>query len=179
MIDNTTLDNTIRINSIKRAIGQLTIRMGVQQIRDAISDFTDTEGDFNQFCKPLLGLPVAELDSKYYFISFDNWQKIIATINPILSQFGWVSERFDCDKRAFLVTALTALFFEINTVRPIYCKVWRVGDGQFAFYHYANVIVDLDGNAWLWDSDEKGLFTKITAQNPVINNKRYELLSVK
>lgn len=173
------IDNTLQINAIKRAIGQLTIRMGVQQIRDAISDFTDTQGDFNRFCKPLLGLPATQLDEKYYFTSFENWQKIIATINPILDQFNWVSERFDCDKRAFLVTGLVAMFFEINTVRPMYCDVYRVGDGQFAFAHYANVIVDLDGNAWLWDVDEFGKFTKITSQNPVIGNKRYVLKAIK
>jgi hypothetical protein len=173
------MDDTLQINSIKRQIGQLLIRAGTMQIRDAISDFTDIEGDFAQFCKPLLGLPTVQLDDKYYFTSWENWQKIIATLNPILQQFGWVAERFDCDKRAMLITSLTALFFEINTIRPIYCDVYRVGDGQFAFAHYANVIVDSNGNAWLWDLDEGGQFTKITAQNPIINNKRYFLKSIK
>ncbi|MEK6881106.1 MAG: hypothetical protein AABY22_15915 [Nanoarchaeota archaeon] len=173
------MSNTIQINSIKRAIGQLTMRIGVMQVRDAISDFTDEEGDFNRFKKPLLDLPVAELDSKYYFTSWENWEKVIATINPILEQFNWKQERFDCDDRALLVTALTALFFEINTVRPLYCDVYRVGDGQFAFTHYANVIVDINGNAWLWDVDEFGKFTKITSNNVIINNKRYVLKAIK
>ena len=173
------MENTIQINNIKRAVGQLMLRQGVMMIQDAISDFTDTEGDFKMFCKPLLGLPVAELDSKYYFTSFDNWQKIIATINPILQQFNWVSERFDCDKRAFLATGLVAMCFEINTVRPIYCKVWRVSDGQLAFYHYANIIVDNAGNSYLWDLDQEGKYTKITSNNVIIDNKRYELISVK
>ncbi len=173
------MGNTIQINAIKRAIGQLTMRMGIVQIRDAISDFTYSKDSFNRFKQPLLGLPVAELDSVYSFTSWENWQKIIATINPILEQFNWKAETFDCDKRAFLVTALTALFFDINTVRPIYCDVYRIGDGQFAFAHYANVIVDLAGNAWLWDVDENGLFTKITSNNPIINNKKYVLKAVK
>lgn len=167
------MDNQIQINSIKRQIGQLFIRVGVVNVREAISDFTDTVGDFKQFCKPLLGLPVSELDSKYYFTSWDNWQKIIATINPILQQFSWTMERFDCDKRSYLVTALTALLFEINTVRPLYCEVWNIKTGQFAFLHYCNVIVADDGNAYLWDVDNNGKTTKITGQNMIIDNERY------
>lgn len=173
------MDNTIHINKIKRAIGQLWLQVGTKQIRDSISDFTDTEGDFNRFKKPLLGLPVTQLDEKYYFVSFDNWLKVIETINPILKSFPWVSERFDCDDRALLVTALTSLLFEINTVRPVYCDVYRVGDGQFAFAHYANVIVDNADNAYLWDVDEGGAYTKITSTTPIINNKKYILKAIK
>jgi hypothetical protein len=172
-------DNTLQINNLKRQIGQLMIRAGATQIRNAISDFTDTQGDFKTFCKPLLGLPVSQLDETYYFTTWDNWQKIIATINPILQQFPWTSERFDCDKRSYLVTALTALLFEINTVRPIYCDVYNLSDGKYAYTHYANVIVDFNGNAWLWDVDNGGQFTLITVQNPVIGDKRYLLKAVK
>lgn len=173
------MSNDLAINSIKRAIGQLTLRMGVTQIREAISDFSDVEKTFADFCKPLLGLPVVQLDEKYYFTSFENWQKIIATINPILQQFNWVKERFDCDKRAFLVTALTALFFEVNTVRPIYCSVSNVLNNTLKYYHYANIIVTSDGEVFLWDVDNGGLTTKITSLNPTINNNSYHLLAVK
>ena len=74
---------------------------------------------------------------------------------------------------------MVSFLFEINTCRPVYCDVYRVSDGQFAFAHYANVIVDDVGNAWLWDADENGLFTKITSTTPIINNKKYILKSVK
>ena len=76
----------IQINKIKRAIGQFTIQVGMKQIWDAISEFTDTEGDFDRFQKrfQLLGIPVSQLDTKYYFISWDNWLRVIETINPIL-----------------------------------------------------------------------------------------------
>lgn len=173
------MTDILTINKIKRAIGQLTIQMGVGYVRDAISDFTDAKGDFNRFCKPLLGLPIAQLDTDYFFTSWDNWQKVIETINPILKSFNWISERFDCDKRSFLVTGLVAQLFEINTCRPIYCDVFRVGDGQFAYAHYANVIVDDSGNAWLWDLDEGGATAKITSKTVIINNKRYELKAIK
>ena len=173
-------EEQLKLNAHRRWIGQTMIKVGVKQIWNAISDFSDVEGDFNRFKKSLLNLPVAELDSKYYFTSWENWQKVIETINPILQEFNWKMDRFDCDDRALLITALTSLFFEINTVRPVYCDVYRVGDGQFAFAHYANVIVDSDGNAWLWDADEFGLFTKITTTTgTIINNKRYVLKAVK
>lgn len=173
------MDNTIVINKIRRQIGQLLITAGIKQLRDAISDFSVVEGDFARFCRPLLGLPVSELDSAYYFTSFKNWQKIIDTINPITKEFPWLAEVFDCDDRATLVVALIDACFEINTCRQVYCKVWRVSDGQLAYYHYANIFVDIDGNSWIWDADEFGKYTKITTNNPIIGNKRYELLSVK
>jgi intein/homing endonuclease len=84
----------------------------------------------------------------------------------------------NCDKRAMFVTAMVSFYFAINTVRPIYCEVWRVGDGQFAFYHYANVFVTDNGQAFLWDADSDGQITKITTQDPVIGNKRFHLLKV-
>ena len=173
------MDNTIQINSIKRKIGQLMIMMGIKQVWDAVSEFTDTEGDFTRFCKPLLGLPVAELDTKYYFTSFENWQKIIETINPILKEFYWKAERRDCDDRAIFTSALVSFLFELNTCRPVYCDVYRVGDGKFAFAHYANIFIDDSGNAYLWDADENGLFTKITSTTPIINNKKYVLKAIK
>ena len=155
------------------------MQVGIEQISEAISDFTDKEGTFEQFKKPLLGLPVSQLDEKYYFTSWENWQKIIETINPILQMNGWIAERFDCDKRSFLVTSLVALLFEINTVRPIYCDVYRMSDGAFAYAHYANVIVDNNGNSYLWDVDNGGLTTKITSVNPIIGNKKYVLKTIR
>jgi hypothetical protein len=173
------MDNTIIINKIKRAIGQLYVQIGIKNIGDAISDFTDTQGDYARFCKPLLGLPVSQLDEKYYFTSLENWQKIIDTINPILQCKSWLAERFDCDKRSFLVTALTALLFEINTVRPIWCEVYSVNDGSHKYSHYANVFVDDNGNAYLWDADNQGQFTKITSNIVIIGSLKYRLVSVR
>jgi hypothetical protein len=173
------MDNTIIINKINRTIGQLLIQVGMKKMWNSISEFSDIQGDFNKFKAPLLGLPVSQLDEKYYFISFDNWLKIIETLNPILKEFGWKAERRDCDDRALFITAMVSFLFEINTCRPVYCEVWRVGDGQFAYAHYANVIVDNAGNAWLWDADENGEYTKITSTTPIIGNKKYVLKAIR
>ena len=172
------MDNII-INKIKRAIGQLYVQIGIKNIGDAISDFTDTQGDYARFCKPISWLPVSQLDEKYYFTSLENWQKIIDTINPILKCKSWLAERFDCDKRSFLVTALTALLFETNTVRPIWCEVYSVNDGSHKYSHYANVFVDDNNNAYLWDADNQGQFTKITSNTVIIGSLKYKLISVR
>ncbi len=173
------MDNTLQINAIRRKMGQLLISAGISQMNESINELQVTEGTFAQFCKPLLGLPVSQLDEKYYFTSWDNWLKIIESLNPLTKEFYWVAEKRDCDKRAMFITSMVSMLFELNTCRPVYCQVYRVSDGQLAYAHYANVIVTNDGSAYLWDADENGLFTKITANNPVINNKRYNLIAIK
>ena len=176
------MDNKqIKINEISRKIGTLMTLAGIKTVNNSINDFTDTEGDFNRFKSAMnfLNIPVSELDSKYYFTSFENWQKIMDTINPITAEINWLADRRDCDKRAMFVTAMVSFYFEINTCRPVYCYVYRVNDGQFAYAHYANIFVDDLNRVWLWDADEKGEFTRITSLNPVINNKKYVLKSIK
>jgi hypothetical protein len=171
----------IQINTIKRKIGQLLITAGIKQLRNSISDFSTQESNYIRFKDAMgfLNVPVSELDSKYYFTSYENWLKVIETLNPITKEFPWLAEVFDCDDRATLITALVNACFEINTCRTVYCKVWRVSDGKFAYAHYANIFVDDSDRVWLWDADEKGQHTRITSLSPVINNKRYELLAVK
>ena len=175
------MNNIIAINTIKRKIGQLLITAGITQLRDAISDFTTQEGDYNRFKSAMefLNIPVSELDGKYYFTSYENWVKVMETINPITKTFPWLAEVFDCDDRATLVTALVNACFEINTCRPVYCEVWRVGDGKFAYAHYANIFVADDGKVYLWDADEKGQHTRITSLNTVINNKKYVFRAIR
>lgn len=160
-------------------MGQLLISGGITQMNESINELSGIEGTFIQFCKPLFGLPVSQLDEKYYFTSFDNWLKIIESLNPLTKEFYWVAEKRDCDKRAMFITSMVSMLFELNTCRPIYCDVYRVGDGQFAFAHYANVFVDSNDNAWLWDVDEGGQITKITSITPIINNKKYVLKAIK
>ena len=69
-LHNKNMDNTLQINSIKRTIGELYMQVGIKNISNAISDFSDTQGTFARFCKPMLGLPVSQLDDIYYFTSY-------------------------------------------------------------------------------------------------------------
>ena len=175
------MDNTIQVNNIKRAIGQLTFRVSIMQLRDAISDFTDSQAGIEKIQNAVkdLGVSVTPLDDKYYFTSWDNWQKIIAVINPIVQQFEWVSERFDCDNRANLVCSLISLIFEINTCAGLYCDVFDAKTGDYKYRHYANLIVDKDDNVWLWDVDNGGQYTKITSNNPILGSLKYNLMSIR
>lgn len=171
----------MKINALRRAVGQITIQVGVKKIKEAIPEFSDIEKPLSVFALPFAnyGLSVAQLDNKYYFTSYENWLKIIETINPILKEFHWQREKFDCDKRSYLVVALTALFFGINTVRPVYCDVYKVSDDSLSYAHYANVFVDANGIPYLWDVDNGGLFEKITSKTPVIGNYKYKLKAIK
>lgn len=171
-----TMDNSLQIANIKRMIGQLEIRIGIAQIGDAVSDFSSTKGTFVDFTKALsiLGVPVAQLDTNYYFTNWDNWLKVIATINPILQSIPWKADVSDCDKRADFVIGWVAELFELNTIRPLLCDVFRVSDGQYAYTHYNNIIADDSGNIYIWDVDNgDGLFGKITSNTPIIGNCKY------
>ena len=172
----------LQINALRRTLGQLYIRLGASQVKQAISDFTSTEGTFQQFTDALLKVfntPISQLDSNYYFTSWDNWQKIIAVINPILQNFPWESDRFDCDKRSMLVIGLVALLFDINTVRPFYCEVHDATTGALKYLHYANIIVDDAGNCYLWDVDYGGLFQKITSSPVIMGINKYIPLGIR
>lgn len=173
------MDNTLQINAIRRKMGQLLISAGITQMNESINELAGKEGTFEQFTKPLFGLPVSQLDSKYYFTSWENWLKIIDALNPLTKEFYWVAEKRDCDKRAMFLTSMVSMLFELNTCRPVYCDVYMNATGQFAYAHYANVIVDNNGIAWLWDADASGQYTKITGTTVVMGDKKYILKAIK
>jgi hypothetical protein len=174
-------EKQLQINKIKRAIGQLTFRVSIMQLKEAQSEFSVEEGTIDKIREAVknIGISVSELDEKYYFTSFDNWLKIIETLNPIVEQFVWKAEKFDCDNRANLICSLCSLIFEINTVAGVFCDVYEAGTNKFLYRHYANLIIDKDNNVYLWDVDNKGQYTKITKNNPVIGNLRYNLMSIR
>lgn len=175
------MDN-LQVNAIKRQIGQLEIQLGLKMVNSAISDFTDVKGNFNRFSQSLslLGVPIAQLDTDYYFTSYDNWQKILGVVNPIIQSMDWVLDRRDCDKQAEFVVGLVSYMFELNTIRPLYCDVYRVSDGAYAYTHYATVFSDDAGNCYLYDyGNGGGVWGKITSNTPVFGNCKYILKNVK
>jgi hypothetical protein len=176
------MDNTLQIKTLQSKIGQLMIELGLKQVNNAIGDFTDTQGTFDQFTKALtvLQTTVAQLDTNYYFTNCDNWNTILGIINPIIQSMNWVIDRRDCDKQADFVVGLVAYMFELNTIRPLYCSVYRVSDGAWAYDHYCCVFVTDDGSAWIYDYDNgNGMWQKITSATPIIGNCKYVLHGVK
>lgn len=176
-------DNTLQINSIKRAIGSLEVSLGVTQLRQAQSEFTTTIYGIEKVQNALkalnISIPVDPLDNQYWFTSWDNWQKIIAVLNPIAQNFQWETDRFDCDNRANLMTSMTSLMFRINTCATLYCKVFMADTGAFLFYHYCNLITDDAGNVYLWDVDQNGISQKITGNPFIMGTHKYELISIR
>lgn len=174
-------DKELQINSIKRQIGSLTFMVAITQLREAISDFSDTELGIEKIENAIkgFGMSVTPLDEKYYYTSWDNWQKIISVLNPIVSNFKWEAERFDCDNRSLLVSSLCSLMFKINTCASVYCDVYDVNTGVYKYRHYANLIVDDNSNVYLWDVDQGGMYQKITSNNVVMGVNKYYLMNVR
>jgi len=173
--------NDLQINTINRTIGQLMLRVGIMKLRDAQSDFISVSSDNIKLIKAItqLGIDVVPLDDNFWFTSWDNWRKIIDVLNPIAQQFNWEAERFDCDNRANLMTALTSLIFRVNSCTGLYCDVYDAKTGAYKYRHYANLIVDIDDNVYLWDVDQGGLTQKITTKEVVMGVNKYILLNAR
>ena len=176
------MDNALQINSVKRWLAIKFIELGVEQIRTIDQDLS-TKNDTSALLvssavriDPMLS-PVL-LDSTYYYTSFANWQVIIPLLTNITSTFQWESERFDCDKRANLIASMVALIFRLNTCMTVYCQVFDL-KGVPLYYHYANIVVDDNGIAYLWDLDNGGMYQKITGNDMVMGQVRYHFISTR
>ena len=176
------MDNILQINSVKRWLAIKFIELGVQQIRTIDQDLS-TKNDTSTLLvssvtkiDPVLSPTL--LDSTYYYTSFANWQVIIPPLNDITANFKWEENRFDCDKRANLIASLVALLFRLNTCMTVYCQVFDL-KGVSLYYHYANIVVDDNGIAYLLDLDNGGQYQKITGNNMVMGNVRYHFFSTR
>lgn len=175
------MTDILQINSIRRAIGQLGIQVGVSQIREAQSEFSTTLAGIEKIQGAVknFGISVSQADTSYYFTSWDNWRKIIDVLNPIAKNFVWEAERFDCDNRASLMSSLISLLFRINTCGKVYCDVYDAGNGKYKYTHYCNMIVDDAGNCYLWDVDYSGLTQKVTSNLAVMGINKYQFYNLR
>lgn len=175
------MTDILQINSIRRAIGQLGIQVGVSQIREAQSEFSTTLAGIEKIQGAVknFGISVSQADTSYYFTSRDNWRKIIDVLNPIAKNFVWEAERFDCDNRAFLMSSLVSLLFRINTCTVLYCDVFDATTGRYKYTHYCNLIIDDVGNCYLWDVDYGGMTQKITSNPCVMGVNKYQLFNIR
>jgi len=172
----------LKQNSISRSIGTLLMKNGVSFIRQGV-EFEATTGNLDKlklaFNKIGLTVSINNLDLVYYFTTWDNWRIITGAINEIISPFKWEAERFDCDQRAVLAVSLCGLLFRLNTCADLYCEVYDANTGAFKYLHHANLIVDVDGNIYLWDIDQRGMIQKITSSNIVMGSLKYKPLSIR
>jgi hypothetical protein len=174
------MDNTAQINQLKRKIGEALISGGIGYTRESISDILPIEKSQDHLRQAIsnFGMAITFLDSSYFTTSFENWKKIIEIMNPICQKFAWTKEKFDCDNRALLMSSLIAVMFGLNSCSPCYCDVFNV-NGTHIDWHYNNLIIDDAGNVYLWDVDNHGTVQKITSNTPVMNNWKYNLVSIR
>ena len=175
--------DTLQINSLKQWLSIKFIELGVAQIRQVDTDISTKNDSSALLVSSLVAInpifsPVL-LDSTYYYTSFANWQTIISLMNDITKTFPWESERFDCDKRANLIASMIALIFRLNTCMTVYCEVSSAANGQVLYQHYANIIVDDNGIAYLWDLDNGGMYQKITGNDMIMGKVKYHFYSIR
>ena len=175
------MEKELQISWLQRTIGGLFIQLGVQQLRNAQTDFTVATSNADKILSVArkLGIQSTELDFSYRYTSWDNWLKIIDVLNPILKSFKWEAQVFDCDNRAELVSSLCALIFRINTCARVYCEVLDATTGVSKYLHWCNIIVDTNGSSYLWDVDQNGMTQKITTNNTIMGVNKYKLISMR
>lgn len=170
------------INKLKRIIAGLQITMGIQSLKDLPTFEVQKEGGGkigSAINNLKLGLANTQLDMTYAYTSWDNWQEIIDILyGRIIKNFKWTAEYFDCDNRAMLFSSLCSVCFNINTCGQVYCEVYD-DKGVFKYLHWANIIVDKEGNLYLLDCDNQGRFTKITSSNIILGSFKYKLISLR
>ena len=177
------MNNTLKINSIKKLLAIKFIELGVQQVREVDTDISTKNDNSNLLVSSLAKLdgtlsPIL-LDNTYYYTSQDNWNIIIPLLIDITNVFPWEAERFDCDKRASLIAALIPALFRINTCCTAYCKVSEANTNDFKYLHYIISWVDDGGNVWVCDQDQGGITQKITTNDFVMGIGKYHLNSIR
>jgi len=172
--------DTIQINNLKRSIGTLMIKAGMMQVRDAV-DFEKKQilsRVIDTSCKNF-GITPNELDGFYQTTSWDNWKKIIDILYTIIKDFKWKAETADCDNRSALMTSLCSMLFDLNTCSQCYCEVYDATTNVLKYLHWCNVVIDDNGNLFLFDVDQSGLTQKITSNNLVMGVNKYHLLQLR
>lgn len=176
------MEKQLQINSIKRKIGQLTIVMGIKQIREAQSEFVNFRIDPKDLKDTLknngFDLPMSNLDFLIYTTSWENWQKILDVLWGIIQHFPWEAEVFDCDNRSNLATSLCSMMFRINTLMGAYCEVYDANTGAFKYSHWANMMVS-NSKVYFFDPDNNGMRQQVSSNNFVMGGLRYKILSLR
>lgn len=163
------------INQLKRTLGTLYTSVGLKQISNASDDIPLTQIPLSLIYPAInkLGITSTEMDTAYYTTTWDNWEKILETVWGIVKNFKWTAEKFDCDNRAAFVTVLCGLLFGANTCASVYCKREHIGEAGYDGMHWCNLIIDKDGNTYLFDVDNWGMRQKITSNNVVMGTEKY------
>ena len=173
------MEDKLQISSLSRIVYSLMITNGIAGMRNNISEFEIKQGWYSDISKALkpFGLDIIEEDMAFFFTSFENWQTIIDLLyNKIIIYFKWEADKFDCDNRSVLFSALASAIFRLNTSGQVFCEV-KTPTGSYM--HKANIIIDKDNIPYLLDLDNGGRCQKITGKKMVMGNATYDLISLR
>jgi len=154
---------TMSIAGIKSTVNIRSVRQPTKYLRDSIAKVKN--------------ISVSPRDFYYYFTTWNNEEKMLGLIYKILKNFKWVSEKYDCDDRAKLVSALHSILFELNSCGEVYCKVTDKNGKTIA--HWANIVVTSDGSVYLFDMSNQGIAMKLEPGKYKMGKWEYEILNAR
>jgi len=167
------------ITKAKLTIAGLSTSIGLQTIKNNLSPEI-TEIKFSTISNKCaeLGITTSQLDVSYYSTDWDTYKIIADTIYSIVKNFKWTADKFDCDDRSAFQTSLCALLFGLNTCAGMYCKITNVNTGN-SDMHWANCIIDKNGELYLFDADNSGVTQKITSKTFTAGVWKYEIQNLR
>lgn len=174
--------NQIKINQLSRRYGTVLAVHGFKFIKGSYSDMQPTiVKPFGVIVNAIRNIApfiaIAQKDLNYYTTTKENWEKCFETIYGIVKRFKWQKDKFDCDDRAKLVSALCSLLFGLNTCAEVYCEIINIKTGN-KIRHYTNIAITSDSEVYLFDVDQEGKRKIIEAGEPIsMGNWTYKLIS--
>lgn len=153
----------IKINRIARTFGISLAVISIKVIRSSYDNLNPIKFPSKfvvEAIKKIKDIPISQKDFIYYFTTWENEEKMLAVIYKIVKNFKWERDKFDCDDRAKLVSALHSLFSRLNSCGRIYCKITNINTGA-TDTHHANVVITWDGKVYLFDVDNSGLTAEL------------------
>lgn len=167
-----------QIEKLQRTIGILSAAVSLKNLSKIPVVSTEIKSaNISKGCNQL-GISKNELDVLYYSTDFDTWQEIIEVVWGILKNFTWTADRADCDNRSNFVTSMVSILFGLNTCAGMYTKVTNINTGATDM-HWANCIIDKDGNMYAFDADNNGLMQKITSNGFIMGVWKYDVVNLR
>ena len=174
------MDEQIKIKKLSVFLNTQLIISGFGGMKNAYSDLTPTTKSFGEMYSDIskvAKIVASQKDLIYYTTTQENWVECLKVIHDIVKNFKWQAEKFDCDDRAKLVSALCAILFGLNACGELYCEVTNIKTGNKSM-HYANIIVNSKGEVCLFDVDNGGNKKILVEGQPIsMGNWSYHLLA--
>ena len=170
---------TDAITKAKRTIAGLTISLGAQTLRNDFVKFPVSQITGKQITDACnkIGITNTQLDVSYFSVSWDDYKEILDTLYGVVKNFKWTEDKYDCDNRSMLLSSLVSLTAILNTCAGLYCEV-KTANGA-SFRHWANLVIDKNGELYIFDCDNGGLNQKLTSKNFTMGAWTYELLNTR